>query len=113
MGEDQGMGQRRRDKKQRKLTQVNTAAIYATAGMNQAGQTQQMAMQQEQLRIAQMQAAEAQAAAAVAQAGAAQKAGQLAATAMDAPQWHLIPLAGMRCGTGMGPSGRTTCPTPG
>lgn len=42
---------------QRKLTQANTAAIYATAGMNHAAQTNQMAMQQEQLRIAQLQAA--------------------------------------------------------
>ena len=86
------MGQRRRDKKQRKLTQQNTAAIYATAGHSHAAQTQQMAMQQEQLRIAQMQAAEAQAAAALAQQEAAQRAGQIAATAMDAAQWHPDPM---------------------
>lgn len=86
------MGQRRRDKKQRKLTQQNTAAIYATSGHSHAAQTQQMAMQQEQLRIAQMQAAEAQAAAALAQREAAQRAGQIAATAMDAAQWHPDPM---------------------
>lgn len=86
------MGERRRDKKQRKLTQANTKAIYATAGRNQAAQTQQMAMQAEQLRIAQMQAAEAQAAAGLAQQQAAQQAQQVAATAMDAAQWHPDPL---------------------
>lgn len=86
------MGERRRGKKQRKLTQANTKAIYATAGMNQAGQTQQMSMQAEQLRIAQMQAAEAQAAAALAQHQAAQQASQVAASAMDAAQWHPDPL---------------------
>ncbi len=86
------MSQRRRDKKQRKLTQQNTAAIYSTSGHSHAAQTQQMAMQQEQLRIAQMQAAEAQAAAALAQQEASQRAGQIAATAMDAAQWHPDPL---------------------
>lgn len=85
------MGQRRRDKKQRKLTQQTTAAIYATASANQAAQTQQMAMQAEQLRIAQMHAAEAQAAAALAQQQAARQAYDVAATAAEVPGWRPDP----------------------
>lgn len=86
------MGQRRRDKKQRKLTQQTTSAIFATAGANQAATTQQMAMQAEQLRIAQMQAAEAQAAAALAQQQAAQRAVGIAANAAEAPGWRPDPI---------------------
>lgn len=87
------MGQRRRDKKQRKLTQQTTAAIFATGGANQAAQTQQMAMQAEQLRIAQMHAAEAQAAAALAQQQAARQAVEVAAVAADAPGWRPDPTS--------------------